>query len=38
MSEFKTKRPEGKGTYYVTADASKSGYDPGSGSTTFEVE
>ena len=34
---LKTKRPDGKGTYYVTADASKSGYVPGSGSTTFEV-
>jgi hypothetical protein len=35
---FKTKRPDGIGTYNVDAGASKSGYDPDSGSTTFEVE
>jgi len=35
---LKTKRPDGKGTYSVTADASKSGYDPGTGSITFKVQ
>jgi len=35
---LKIKRPDGKGTYSVQATASKSGYDPGSGSTTFEVQ
>lgn len=35
--KFKTKVPDGTGTYTVTATASMSGYDPGSGSTTFEV-
>ena len=34
---FKPKRLDGKGTYSVTADASKSGYAPGSGSVTFVV-
>jgi len=33
-----TKKLDGKGPYSVTADASKSGYDPGSGSTTFVVK
>ncbi len=36
--KFKIKKPDGAGTYNVDADASKSGYDPGSGSITFEVE
>ena len=34
---LKTKRPDGTGTYQVTATASKSGYGSGTGSTTFEV-
>ncbi|MFB0554829.1 MAG: S8 family serine peptidase [Phycisphaerae bacterium] len=38
MFKFKIKKPDGTGTYTITADASKSGYDPGSGSTTFEVQ
>lgn len=36
--EFKIKRPDGKGLYEVVANASKSEYEPGSGSTTFEVQ
>ena len=35
--KFKTKKPDGKGTYSITANASKSGYEPGSDSTTFDV-
>lgn len=35
---FKIKRPDGTGLFTVIADASKEGYDPGSGSTTFEVQ
>lgn len=37
MFRFKTKKPDDIGTYSVTATASKSGYESGSGSTTFEV-
>lgn len=37
--KFKTKKPDGKGIYSVTANASKSGYEPGSSSIiTFEVK
>ncbi len=35
--KFKPKKPDGTGTYQVTATASKEGYESGSGSTTFEV-
>jgi len=35
---FKIKAPDGKGTFTVIADASKEGYEPGSDSTTFEVQ
>jgi subtilisin family serine protease len=35
---LKIKLPDGTGTCSVEADASKSGYDPGSGSTTFTVK
>jgi serine protease len=36
--QFKIKKPDGIGKYTINADASVSGYDPGSGSTTFLVE
>ncbi len=36
--KLKTKKPDGTGTYDVTATASKSGYDSGSDFTTFEVQ
>jgi len=36
--KFKIKKPDGIGTYNVTANAFKSGYESGSGSTTFIVE
>jgi len=37
--KFKIKKPDGKGIYSVAANASKSGYDPGSsGIIVFEVE
>lgn len=35
--KFKIKKPDGKGAYSVTANASKSGYVPGSDSTAFDV-
>jgi len=34
---LKAKRPDGKVTFYITSDTSKSGYDPGSGSAAFMV-
>jgi PKD repeat protein len=36
--QFKIKKPDGVGEYTINAEASVSGYDPGSGSTTFLVE
>ena len=36
--KLKTKKPDGTGTYSVTATVSKSGYDLSSDSTTFEVQ
>jgi PKD repeat protein len=35
--QFKIKKPDGIGDYTINAEASVSGYDPGSGSTTFYV-
>jgi len=35
--QFKIKKPDGTGGYTINAEASVSGYDPGSGSTTFLV-
>ena len=35
--KFKIKKPDGKGAYSVTANATKSGYVPGSDSTAFDV-
>ena len=36
--QFKIKKPDGIGDYVINAEASVSGYDPGSGSTTFYVD
>lgn len=35
---YKIRSSDGKGTYTVTADASKTGYESGTGSTTFLVQ
>jgi PKD repeat protein len=35
--QFKIKKPDGTGVYTINAEASVSGYNPGSGSTTFLV-